>query len=325
MDDAQALFSGVSIMANSLRNYLKLLALGGCLFYAGLGNAQFLSAPQGVLDSQYDYRTVAPATSASGFVTDANTQGAARFFYYGDNVFGSVSNPALSIYARALSRAITYTTQTNPAAASQAAFITQLNTNGANGFRFLGNQIFAGQIESVFVKDNSNAVFAYRSRASAANAAAFITALNDEGAAGYQYQGDFTFSEGGSFVNYALFARNTSASNTYTYESLSNSSSATALALQANTQGRRQFRYRGDQSFGTSTFVTVSLYEKNAALNDNFYYQIRSVSDSSASFLSQAGNMGTNRFYFLGTVGFAASPSAELYISVNPSFTNGFE
>jgi hypothetical protein len=316
---------GCRAMSNSLITYLKLFGLSAFILGASEAQAQFLSAPRTIFDSQYDYQIVTPATSAASFVTASNTQGAARFFYYGDNIFGNVNNPSLSIYARALSRSITYTTQTSVAATSQSAFLAQLNTNGASGFRFIGNQIFGGQIESTFVKDSTNAVYSYRSRASAADATSFLTALNDEGAAGYQYQGDVTFIEGASFASYALFARNTSANSTYTYESLANVNSATELLQQANAQGARQFRYRGGQTFGSAAFVTVSVYEKNNALNDNFYYQLRSVADSSASFLSQATALGKNRFYFYGTVGFPASPSSEFYISVNPSFTDGFE
>lgn len=304
-----------------------LLLLSGGLFISGISQAQFLSAPQVLRESQFDYKTLIPAPSTTTFLTQANAEGGLGFSFVGDNAFGDPFNPTVvSIYARALSQPTTYLFQSVAQTATAAAFVSQLNIQAAQGYRFFGDQIYAGVTASVLVKENNNAAYHYKSLTLATDAATFLALVNSEGAMGYQYQGDIAFDTGGgNFVASSLFSRNTSAPTTYSYESAPTSSTAAALVTQANAQGARQFVYRGDIAFGTVVLVTLSLYEKDNARGDSFRYEQLPRSVTAVAFLSQLNAQGARRFRYFSDVAFEASETASLYASVAPIFFTGFE
>lgn len=310
-------------IANRLISPLLFVAL----FISSFSHAQFLSAPQVLRESQFDYKTLTPATSSPTFLTQANTEGASRFSFVGDNSFGDPFNPTfVAIYARALNKPTTYIYQTVAPTATAEAFVNQLNIQAALGYRFFGDQSYAGVVASVLVKESNNAAYHYKSLAPATDATAFITLLNNEGALGYQFQGNIAFDAGGgNFVASSLFSRNTATPTTYTYESAPTSDTAAALVVQANAQGARKFVYRGGIAFGTVVFVTLSLYEKDNTRGDTFRYEQLPRSVTAAGFLSQINAQGARRFSYFGDVGFADSTFASLYASVAPIFVNGFD
>jgi hypothetical protein len=297
------------------------------LLHTAVSQAQFLSAPQVLRESAFDYKTLVPATSTPTFLTQANTEGAARFAFVGDNAFGDPLNPTtVAIYVRALAQPTTYLYQTVPLTNSAAAFVSQLNAQAALGYRFFGDQIYGGVAASVLVKENNSAAYHYKSLTPAANATAFISLINNEGALGYQYQGDIAFDNGGgNFAFVSLFSRNTAAPTTYTYESAPTSENAAALAAQANAQGARKFLYRGGIAFNKVVFVTLSLYERDNTRGDTYRYEQLPRSATSADFLSQVNALGARRFRYFGDVGFDDSSTASLYAGVAPIFVNGFD
>ena len=306
---------------------VSIMLLTGGLLISAASHAQFLSAPQVLRESQFDYKTLTPATSTPTFLTQANVEGAARFGFVGDNSFSDPLNPIfVSIYARALSLPTTYLYQSVPLTTSAAAFTAQLNAQAALGYRYFGDQIYAGLPASVLVKENTSATYDYKTRVPATDAAAFLALVNSEGALGYQYQGDIGLNDGtGNFVFSSVFQRNTAAPTTYGYETAPISANAAALVSQANAQGARQFIYRGGISFGTLVFVSLSLYEKDNTRADTFRYEQLPRSTSTANFLIQANAQGARRFRYFGDIGFEAAPFASLYASVAPILVSGFE
>jgi hypothetical protein len=309
------------------RRLSSLLLLTSGLFISAVSHAQFLSAPQVLQESQFDYKTLAPATSATTFLTQANAEGASRFAFVGDNAFGDPLNPTVvAIYARTLAQSTTYQYQSVALTNSAAAFIAQLNPQAALGYRYFGDQNYAGVSASVLVKENNSSSYDYKTRVPAADATAFLALINSEGALGYQYQGNIGLDDGtGNFVFSSVFQRNTAAPTTYTYETAPAVANAAALATQANAQGARRFIYRGGIAFGTVVFVSLSLYEKDNSRPDTFRYEQLARSSSVANFLSQVNAQGARRFRYFGDVGFDASPAASLYASVAPILASGFE
>ncbi len=306
---------------------ISLLLFSGALLISAASHAQFLSAPQVLRESTFDYKTLTPATSTPAFLSQANAEGASRFSFVGDNAFGDALNPTVvSIYVRALAQSATSLYQTLPLINSPAAFISQLNVQAALGYRYFGDQNYAGVSASVLVKESNNAAYHYKSQPPANNANAFFALINSEGALGYQYQGDVGFDDGnGNFVFASLFSRNTATPTSYTYESAPTSTSAAALVTQANAQGARQFLYRGGIAFTNGGFVTFSLYEKENTRGDTFRYEQLPRSATPADFLIQTNAQGARRFRYFGEVGFDSSPFASLYASVAPIFVNGFD
>ena len=297
------------------------------LFVSAASHAQFLSAPQVLRESQFEYKNLIPASSTATFLAQANAEGASRFSFVGDNAFGDPFNSmVVSIYVRASSQSSTYVYQSMPLTNSAATFISQLNVQAALGYRYFGDQSYAGVAASVLVKESNNAAYHYKSQPPADTATAFLALINNEGALGYQYQGNIGFdSGGGNFVFISLFSRNTANPTTYTYETAPTSANAAALVTQANAQGARQFLYLGGIAFGTTVFETFSLYEKDNARGDIFRYEQLPRSATPADFLIQTNAQGARRFRYFGEVGFDASPFASLYASVAPIFVNGFD
>ena len=297
------------------------------LFISAASHAQLLSAPQVLRESQFEYKTLTPATSTPTFLKQANAEGALRFSFVGDNSFGDPFNQTvISIYARALAQPMTYLYQTVAATASAAAFVSQLNVQAALGYRFFGDQIYAGVVRSVLVKESNSATYHYKIQTPANDATAFIALVNSEGALGYQFQGNIAFEDGGgNFVISSLFSRNTATPTTYTYETAPTSANAAAFVTQANAQGARQFLYRGGIAFGTTVFVTLSLYEKDNTRGDIFRYEQLPRSTTAADFLIQINAQGARRFAYFSEIGFADSTFASLYASVAPIFVNGFD
>lgn len=297
------------------------------LFISAVSQAQFLSAPQVLRESAFAYKTLAPASSTPTFLAQANAEGTSGFAFVGDNSFGDPLNPAVvSIYVRTLAQPTTYLYQTVAPTTTAAAFVGQLNVQAALGYRFFGDQIYAGVVASVLVKESNNAAYHYKIQTPATDAAAFIALINSEGALGYQFQGDIGFDAGGgNFIFSSLFSRNTAAPTTYTYETAPTVANAAALVVQANAQGARNFLYRGGIAFGSVVFVTLSLYEKDNARGDQFRYEQLPRSLTTTDFLSQINAQGARRFRYFGDVGFDASATASLYASVAPIFVNGFD
>lgn len=311
----------------SIPRVLAFLAVSSGLFFSAESHAQLLSAPQVLRESAFDYKTLTPATSTPTFLTQANAEGALRFSFVGDNSFGDPFNPTVvSIYARALAQPTTYLYQTVAATTSAAAFVSQLNVQAALGYRFFGDQIYAGVVRSVLVKENNSAAYHYKIQTPGNDATAFIALVNSEGALGYQFQGNIAFDGGGgNFIISSLFSRNTAAPTSYVYETAPTSANAAALVVQANAQGARSFLYRGGIAFGTVVFVTLSLYEKDNARGDQFRYEALTRSTTAAAFLSQINAQGARRFAYFSEIGFDDSTFASLYASVAPIFVNGFD
>lgn len=311
---------------STAQKLISILLMSSCILSTA-GHAQFLSAPQVLRESTFEYKTLTPATSTPTFLTQANAEGTTRFSFVGDNAFGDPLNPTtVSIYVRAPSPPTSYLYQSMAISNSPATFLSQLNVQAAQGYRYFGDQNYAGVSASVLVKESNNATYNYKSQTPATNLNAFITLINNEGALGYQYQGDLGFDAGGgNFVFISLFERNTAAPTTYTYESAPTSATAAALVTQANAQGARQFLYRGGIAFTTGGFVTFSLYEKDNTRGDTFRYEQLPRSTTPSAFLVQANAQGARRFRYFGEVGFDASPFASLYASVAPIFVNGFD
>jgi hypothetical protein len=233
----------MSIQNRSIQNYFtqrlsSLLLLAGGLISSAVGHAQFLSAPQVLQESQFDYKTLAPAASSPTFLTQANAEGASRFAFVGDNAFGDPLNPTVvAIYARTLAQPNTYQYQSVPLTNSATAFLAQLNPQAALGYRYFGDQNYAGVSASVLVKESNSSTYDYKTRVPAADATAFLALINSEGALGYQYQGNIGLDDGtGNFVFSSVFQRNTTAPTTYTYETAPTIANAAALVAQANAR-----------------------------------------------------------------------------------------
>ncbi len=89
------------------------------------------------------------------------------------------------------SGALTQTYEALPPPADPAAFLAQLNAEGAKGFRYVAEQAFSGDgnaAQNIFVKD-TGATYTYELLANNATQAGFLAQANQEGARGIATKG----------------------------------------------------------------------------------------------------------------------------------------
>ncbi|MBK8286429.1 MAG: hypothetical protein IPK97_17025 [Ahniella sp.] len=280
--------------------------------------AQSLSNPIPLQDSTFDYRALSYDPSASGFVIQANGEGAQRYLYAGAYVFSN----SVTIYGRAASLNLTASYASFPRPASAAALVTTLNTRGASGELYLGDYSVS---DSVTVNYSGNDTYTYRELPMPATEVDFLTQVNTQGAQGYAFLGNVGFSlAGGGFSFSSLFVKNQGANDVFTYETRNSSATASAFLTQAGGQGLLGFRYLGDYAFATSR----SVYVKNTARQDRYFYEALNTTSSAEDFLVQANAMGARKYLFYGNMGFG-SPTpqfASIYVSFSDIlFTAGFE
>jgi hypothetical protein len=305
----------------SLKPFLIALCL---LVLSASVEAQLFSSALKLQEGPYEYRTVPVAATASAFVTQANAQGGERFAFVGNQIFGNPSGAAVAIYGRApLAANVSY--QSFPALSSAAALVTQLNAQGAQGFRYLGDLVLEGAATSLLAKDSATDSFTYQQLPLATNPTDFLTQLNTQGAAGFSFEGNIGFFDGVNFVFSSLFVKNTAHNSTFVYETRSPATAPAGFLTLVNAQGARGFRYRGDIAFGATI---NSLFVKDNARTERYVFEVLTPSASSTAFLTQANAQGARNFSYLGDIAFTAPNLviSSIYVSVRGvMFASGFE
>jgi hypothetical protein len=138
------------------------------------------------------YEAWPPASTSSGFITLVNTEGAKGYRYFGDIYF---NGPMSSIFVKDNSKSTIFSYEALPPASTSSDIITLVNTEGAKGYRYLGNISISGSVSTILTKDNSqNSTFIYEALPPASSASGFLTQSTAAGATGYSYLGDYYFS-----------------------------------------------------------------------------------------------------------------------------------
>jgi hypothetical protein len=300
--------------------------LGLACVMLGLGSsfahAQSLVNPIPLQNTTFDYRVLPYETTISGFTTQANTEGATRFLFGGNYVFGATT---VSIFGRPILSNTTAVYSSFPRPTSAAALVSVLNTQGASGNFYLGDYSVN---DSLLVKYSGSTSFTYRQFPLAATEPDFVAQINAQGAEGYAFLGNVGFSgAGGTFVFSSLYVRNNANNDVFDYETRDIAVGVNEFLATARAQGLRGYRYQGDLIFTTPTTVSKSFYVRNSSRSDRFFYEGLSVTTTSASFLTQANGMGARKYLLYGNVGFGSPTQfATLYISLSDIVhTSGFE
>lgn len=315
-----------SHLAHQVFKYSLLLL--GIFAAAGKAHAQLFSSALLLQEGPYEYRTLPLAATAAAFVTQGNTQGGQSFAFAGNQIFGDPNGAPVSVYGRAPSVAAGLNYQSFPVVGNAMALVNELNTRGASGFRFLGDNSFNGVASSLLVKYSSADTYTYQQLPPAANATDFLALINAQGAQGFSFEGNVGFFDGGNFIVSSLFAKNTARNATFAYETRVPASDTAAFVALSNAQGARGFRYRGDIAFGSTVFTVSSLYVKDNARPERFVFEASTPPSSTAAFLTQANAQGARNFSYLGDIAFS-TPSfviSSIYVSVRGViFASGFE
>jgi FG-GAP-like repeat len=277
---------------------------------ATLCHAQ-LFAPEAPEPGVYVHTTQAPASSAAALLTQANAQGALGFAFAGNNSFGS--SPFVSVYIRNVDRPRTFTYEAAVSVTTATEFVTLLNTKGAQGFRYFGDSTFnSGPQTSIFASDGSGSTYSYKLLAPTASANTFVTQANAQGALGYAYSGDVGIGSAvAGFEFFSLFVKNNARNGTLSYETRIVADSSQALVAQANAQGVRGFRYRGNYILDG---IATAIYMKDSSVADKYVVEGVARADSTSTFLTQANGEGSRGFRYVADYVFGP-PLSPVYFS----------
>lgn len=144
----------------------------------------------------------APATQAE-YLSLLNQQGASGFRYIGPLTYP----PNTSVlFEKSSQRPGPFTYRMVASATTAAAFETQANTQGAEGYAYKGPLTVGGASYELYAKDGSRyAVFSYKTAVlnPADSLATVVAAINVEGAKGYYWFGPMNF--GTSATTYSIY------------------------------------------------------------------------------------------------------------------------
>ncbi|KVN28532.1 hypothetical protein WJ63_12330 [Burkholderia pyrrocinia] len=254
------------------------------------------------------YEALAPASDAAGFLTLVNGEGAKGYRYLGDDYF-STDAAARSIFVND-GAASTYTYQLQSAPADLTGFVSQANAQGAGGYRYEGPLAYG----YLYRKDGgSSATYTYATTALPGSQAAFLTQVNGQGQSGYWFVGPMMV--GSAQAN--LYMKNNASGATYTYDALTPPSNVADFTAQANSEGAKGYRAKGEMMFG-SDFAWV--YVKDQTQSPTFAYQSAAAQTTSAGFVQQSNNLGVQGTAYLGDL--ALGGTASFYFK--PSNCTGF-
>lgn len=199
-------------------------------------------------------------------------------------------------------------------AADAASFLALVNSEGAKGFRYLGDRFNASgsTTTSVFVNDGTAQTYTYELVGAQSGQSAFLAQANAEGARGYRFEGPLTYGN--------LYRKDGGSSATYTYAAVAWPTSQAAFLTQANGQGQSGYWLVGPIMLSSAS---TSLYMKNNASNATYTYDALTLPTTSSGFIAQANSEGANGYRAKGALMFGAD-SAWVYVkdqTQSPTFT----
>jgi hypothetical protein len=146
------------------------------------------------------YEFLDETTTAAGFLSQASAQGARGFLYSGGYTTGG---SAFNIYGKVNGSSAQYSYRLESVPTTQAALLSQVNTQGQSGYKFAGGQVFVGEpingtrIFNAYVKDTAqNASFEWRSVAPAYTTTSLVAQANEQGLADFRLFGNYATTAG---------------------------------------------------------------------------------------------------------------------------------
>lgn len=131
----------------------------------------------------------------------------------------------------------------------------------------------------------------YEAQPVAADRASFLTLVNNEGAKGYRYLGDYFYAAGNGGTQ-SIFV-NDGTAQTYTYQLQTAPADMTSFVNTANAQGASGYRYEGPLTYG-------DLYRKDGGSSATYTYTTTGLPADANAFLTQANGQGQSGYWFVG-------------------------
>ena len=148
----------------------------------------------------------------------------------------------------------------------------------------------------------------YEAQPVAADKASFLTLVNNEGAKGYRYLGDYYYSASNGGTQ-SIFV-NDGTAQTYTYQLQNASADLTSFVNTANAQGSSGYRYEGPLTYG-------DLYRKDGGSSATSHTTTGLPTDANAFSRRRTAGQPSG-YWFLGPI-VVASVQANIYMKNNAS------
>ncbi len=239
----------------------------GPFFVGGANHEIFVKAEQNVT---YLYETAEVPPAVEGVAALLRKQGSAGFVYKGPVLFGASLVKTLLLFVKSNAKKTTYSYRTTPWPSEESIMLTELNANGADGYRYLGDlvpdpaQLTVGL--RVFVKDDqSTAKLSYSLKPQITDRAKFLSEATAMGSNGAVWKGGYVVGAGTLPIQLrSLFEKSSLQVKPVSYVFASPvPSSIEALVAAANENARKGNLLWGQYILGTET---VSVYS-NARLS----------------------------------------------------------
>lgn len=276
----------------------------------------------GTVNSTLTLRYDAQPTAAdqASFLTLINNEGAKGYRYLGDYFYDAGNGGSQSIFVND-SAAQTYTYQLQTTPTSMAGFVSQANAQGASGYRFDGPLTYG----YLYRKDGgSSATYSYTTTGLSTDPNMFVTQANGQGQSGYWFLGPMAVGS----VQANVYMKNNASNATYTYDALMPTSTAADFIAQANSEGAKGYRSKGEMQFGpvhpTGAINISWIYVKDQTQSPTFTYQSAAIQPTGASFVQQSNTFGAQGNAYLGDLSHGASSPAMGSFYFNASNCTGF-
>ncbi|WP_423369599.1 hypothetical protein [Burkholderia sp. LMG 32019] len=210
---------------------------------------------------------------------------------------------------------LTWRYEAQPVAADKASFLTLVNSEGAKGYRYLGDYYYNagnGGTQSVFVNDGTAQTYTYQLQTAPADMTSFVNAANAQGSSGYRYEGPLTYGD--------LYRKDGGSSATYTYTTTGLPADTNAFLTQANGQGQSGYWFLGPIVVAS---VQANIYMKNNASSATYTYDALAPTSTVSDFIAQANSEGAKGYRAKGAMAFGATISW-VYVkdqTQSPTFT----
>ena len=223
-----------------------------------------------------------------------------------------------------------------PASAdSVAAFLEQLNSQGARGFRFTGGYVTDGSDQAIYRRQNgSSATYDYRLDPASdpasdaqlmyppfSTGARVLAQAKARGAEGYQYRGSYSFpSPVGTFNVVRIYRKEQQGTASFDYELLPASTNPVDMLAQISAQGARGFRYLSAFIFNLENgqgLENLVMYEKDTSQSASFSYLLLSAQDDVDAAMAQANAQGAEGYGLIGDYMFVNSEAKTFFVKAS--------
>ncbi|QVN20179.1 hypothetical protein [Burkholderia pyrrocinia] len=203
---------------------------------------------------------------------------------------------------------LTWRYEATTPASDGPSFLTLLNSEGAKGYRYLGDYYYDasnGGSRSIFVNDGTAPTYTYQLQSAPGDWATFLNQASTQGTNGYRYEGPLAYGY--------LYRKDGGSSATYTYATATLPASQDAFVTQANGQGQSGYWFVGPMMVGSAQ---ANLYMKNNASGSTYTYDALIPPTGVNDFIAQANSEGAKGYRVKGGMSFGpANPTGAINVA----------